>query len=100
MPSNETYLRGEVSRISILVADIEGLAADPGGLVLKLKPPSGALITHTFGAGNVIVRDSQGNYHADIPLSLDGTWVYRWELSTPNAGAAEGVITVQKSRVI
>lgn len=100
MPSTEIYLRGEVSRISVSVADVDGLAADPGGLILKLKPPSGALITHTFGAGATIERDSQGSYHADILLAVDGTWVYRWELSAPNAGAAEGVITVQKSRVI
>ena len=52
------------------------------------------------GTDAIIVRDSQGAYHADIPLTAPGQWAYRWECVAPHAGAAEGVITVQKSRVI
>jgi uncharacterized protein YfaS (alpha-2-macroglobulin family) len=100
MSSNGLYIPGEVARISLAVADLAGAAADPGGLILKIKPPTGALISYSYGVGEVIVRDSLGNFHADILLSEAGQWAYRWELSAPNAGAAEGVITVQKSRVI
>lgn len=100
MSSNGAYIPGEVARISLTVADAAGVAADPGALLLKLKSPSGTVTTYTYGVGAELTRDSLGNYHADLPLDAAGPWAYRWELSAPNAGAAEGVIVVQKSRFI
>lgn len=97
---SDTYIPGEVARISLTVTDIAGVVADPGALRLKVKAPAGALATYTFGAGAEIVKDAVGRYHADILLPTGGLWVYRWELDAPNAGAVEGVIQVQKSRVI
>lgn len=97
MSSNDSqYIRGEVARLSLTVTDIDGLAADPGTVVLKVRQPDGTVVTHTPD----VVRDSAGVYHADLVLSAAGMWAYRWELDAPNAGAAEGVIQVQKSRVI
>ena len=98
--SEAAYLVGQVARISLRVADIAGAIADPGGLVLCVKSAAGSVTASTYGADATIVRDGTGNYHADIPLTVHGLWAYRWELSAPNAGAAEGLINVQKSRVI
>ena len=95
-----SYIPGEVARISLSVADMAGAAADPGALSLKVKPPVGEVATYIYGSGAVIVRDGLGNFHADISLASAGQWAYRWELGAPNAGAAEGVITVRKSWVI
>ena len=96
----ETYLVGDIARISLGVADLTGAIADPGGLVLRVKSATGSVTATTYGVEAVIVRDGLGAYHADIPLTAPGQWAYRWECSAPNAGAAEGVINVQKSRVI
>jgi hypothetical protein len=74
--SDQAYIPGEVARISVAVTNTAGAAADPGALRLKTKSPAGALVTHTYGGSAVVVKDG------------------------PNGGAAEGVITVQKSRVI
>lgn len=98
--SDAAYIPGELARLSLRVADIDGTAADPGALLLKIKGPSGTVATFTYGIGADIVRDGLGAYHADLPLATAGLWAYRWELAAPNAGAAEGVINVQKSRVI
>ena len=95
-----SFVVGEVVRLSIAATDLAGLAAEPGGITLKLKPPVGAVSAYAYGAAPEVVRDGVGRYRADIPLTTAGPWAYRWELSAPNAGAAEGVITVQKSRVI
>lgn len=97
---SDTYIPGEVARISLTVTDVAGVVADPGALRLKVKPPAGALATYTYGAGVEVVKDATGRYHADIQLPTAGLWAYRWELDAPNAGAVEGVITVQKIRVI
>lgn len=94
------YIPGEIARISIRVTDITGTAADPGTLTLKIKPPTGPTATYVYGSAAEIVRDSLGNYHADIVMSTSGQWAYRWETTAPNGGAAEGAIVVKKSRVI
>ena len=94
------YIPGQVAQISVSVFDSAGVAADPGALRLKVKPPTGAVTTYIYGTDVIVVKDSTGCYHADILLTAAGQWAYRWELDAPNAGAAEGVITVQKSRVI
>lgn len=94
MPSS--YILGEVVRLLLSTFDFAGTVADPGSVVLKVKQPDGTVVTHTPD----VVRDSTGVYHADLTLSAAGMWAYRWELTTPNAGAAEGLINVQKSRVI
>lgn len=99
MPES-AYIPGEIARISLRVTDLAGAAADPGTLTLKIKPPAGALVTYLYGVAAEIVRDSMGSFHADIPLTASGQWMYRWETTPPNGGAAEGAIVVQKSRVI
>lgn len=96
----EALVVGQVARIWFDVTDIAGQAADPGSLVLKVKPGVGAIANYAYGVAPEIVRDGVGKYHAEIPLTGAGQWAYRLELSAPNAGACEGVIVVQKSRVI
>jgi hypothetical protein len=96
----DAYLVGEAARISLRVADIDGATADPGTLKLKVKAPGGAVTTLTYGVDADVMRDGLGQFHADIVLPAAGQWAYRWELTAPNTGAAEGVIVVAKSRVI
>ena len=93
---SDNYIPGEVVRLLLNTFDFAGAVADPGAVVLKVKQPDGTVVTHTPD----VVRDSTGVYHADLVLSAAGVWAYRWELTAPNAGAAEGLINVQKSRVI
>jgi hypothetical protein len=93
---SDNYIPGEVVRLLLNTFDFAGAVADPGTVVLKVKQPDGTVITHTPD----VVRDGTGVYHADLALTAAGVWAYRWELTTPNAGAAEGVIQVQKSKVI
>lgn len=99
-PGVRGYLPGEVAVLNMRCAGLDGVAADPGALVLKIRPPVGAVVSYAYGVAAEVVRDAAGRYHADLVLSAAGQWAYRWELSAPNAGAAEGVITVLKSRVI
>lgn len=97
---SEAFVIGEVVRLSVKATDLAGQAADPGSITLKVKPGIGAVVSYAYGQAVEVVRDGAGQYHADIALTSAGQWAYRWELSAPNAGAAEGVIVVQKSRVI
>lgn len=94
----ECYLPGQVVRISVRISDDSGVAADPGAIALKVKLGVGAVDIYTYGVNAELIRDGVGLYHANIPLTAAGLWAYRWELQDPNAGAAEGVVNVQKSR--
>lgn len=96
----DEFIVGEVVRLPLSVTDLAGNAVDPGSVTLKIKRGAGAVTAYAYGAAPEIVRDATGRYHADIPVISAGQWAYRWELSAPNAGAAEGVFIVQKSRVI
>ena len=98
--SDAFYIPGELARMSLTAKDATGVLADPGALRLKVKTPAGIVTTYTYGSSAEVIKDSTGRYHADIQLTAAGVWAYRWELDAPNAGAAEGAITVQKSRVI
>src|SRR5258708_2197655 len=54
---------------------------DPAAITLKTIPRAvgGTVTTYTFGVGAVIVRDSLGHYHANIPTTIDGNWQWRAE---------------------
>lgn len=91
------FVVGEVARLSLLLINSIGVAADPGALRLKVRNPLTAVITtYAYGAG-VVIKDSVGNYHADIALPVAGLWLWRWESDAPNAGANEGSLSVSPS---
>lgn len=94
-----SYIPGELARLSLAVVNEAGDAADPGALRLKTRAQGGTVATLTYGVDVAIVKDSVGNYHADILLANAGLWAWRWELDAPNAGAVEGTITVLPSHV-
>ena len=97
---SDAYIPGEVARISAHVADITGVAADPGGVRLLVKAGNAVAVAYIYGVDAIIVRDSVGEYHADLPITSAGRWAYRWELTAPNAGAAEGTLSVDRSLVV
>lgn|GEM_PF-1105941 len=100
LPNLENIVIGEVAKITVAIVNSAAVAADPSALRLKVKSPSGTLTTYVFGVAVELVKDSVGNYHANIVMSEAGAWAYRWEADAPNAGASEGRITVKKSIVI
>lgn len=93
------WIIGDAARLSVSITDAAGAAADPSALRLKIKPPSGAVTTYTYG-GAEIVRDGVGLYRSDLLLSAAGWWMYRWETDAPSAGVAEGALEVTQSIVI
>lgn len=99
MPSNLPYIVGEAVRLSNAITDPAGSPADPGVLRLKIKTPAGTLLTYTAGVDSIVVKDSVGNYHVDLVLSLAGTWYWRWESDAPAPGAGESGATVYASKV-
>lgn len=87
-PANSHDL-GDLVRVSAVFSDVETSAAlDPGVVNLSVKTPAAVVTTYVYGTDPEIVKDSVGNYHADIDANEAGTWHYRW-WSTGNGQAAE-----------
>src|SRR4051812_45273334 len=88
------YTRGELVRVSAAFANNAGTAGDPTTVTLKYPAP-GATVTTVVYPAAAIVKDSTGNYHAEIDTSTAaGIWRYRWEGTAPVQSAAEGQFTV------
>lgn len=94
------YLVGEYVRLSLSLLDFAGNPADPGALRLRVRSGAGVLSAYAYGSAPEVVRDGLGLYHADLPLSVAGSWYYRWESDAPNSGACEGAFPVFASRVL
>lgn len=70
---------GMTKELIAAFTDINGNPIDPTAVNLYIKKPNQAYITYNYGVGNVIVKDSTGNYHANISLDVAGIWSYEWE---------------------
>lgn len=90
---------GTLVRVAALFQTAAGVATDPGGVVFKVKKPSGTVLTYTYGVGAEVVKDSTGNYHVDVLVDLAGRWRYRFEGTTFAQAAKEGQFTVKPSQV-
>lgn len=93
------WITGEVGVISLSAATEAGLPTDPASVVLKIKDPTGTISTYTHGTDADLVKDSTGEYHMNIELSLVGKWYWRWEVGTPD-GAVEGSVRVKQSAIV
>lgn len=69
---------GDVRRVSVVFATTAGVATDPTAVLLYYKKPGTAYITLTYGVDAALIKDSVGNYHADLTLDTAGTWQYEW----------------------
>lgn len=70
---------GDLRRVTAAFTDALGVATDPTGVVLYVRKP-GALsaTTYNYPADPIIVKDSTGNYHADLAIDTEGAWHYEW----------------------
>ena len=93
-----TYLIGNAARASVrFINATTGAATDPTTVVLRVKDPVLTVTVYTYGVDAILVKDSVGNYHLDIPLNSAGVWRYRWEGTGTNQAAAESQFTVTAS---
>jgi len=93
-----SFPRGDTLTLSINIL-VAGEETDPTVLTLSLyNPIDRSVTTYTYGVGDVIVKDSEGNYHATLAFTASGRWAYRWQGTAPAPGVAEGTIEIEGSR--
>lgn len=92
------YLKGEVVRLHARIADSEGRAIDPPGLLLRVRYGTGAITDYVYGVAPELGRLSAGRYFADIRLAERGDMYYRWETAGQDTGAGESKIVIKAGR--
>lgn len=81
--SNE-YAFGQSVRLTAAFLNAAGAAADPTTISVKYgpalvnPPPDPTAITLVYLTDAAVIRDSTGNYHADILPAVAGNYVYQW----------------------
>lgn len=71
-------------------------AIDPTAVLMNVKPPTGDLLSYTYGVGADIVKDSVGNYHLDIDITESGLWRHRWYSTGTGQASNESSFIVDK----
>lgn len=84
-----SYQAGDTYPASITIRDADGNPAEPDSLTLSVRDPSGEVTPHAYLTDAIIVRDSAGFFHADVPLTDPGMWMLAW--ATTNEAQVEGV---------
>lgn len=74
---------------------VNGVLTDPTGVTLRVKSPSGTITSRTYPTD--ISKTSTGTYQADIDLTANGDWWYRWEATGTVKAARERRLSVRKT---
>jgi len=91
------YDIGDSVRLTLVCANSSSVAIDPTALTLVVKPGDGTATTYTYGTGATIVKDSTGNYHADVTVTAHsgGIWYYKWTATGSYVGMAQSSFGVR-----
>lgn len=84
-----SYQAGDTYPAQVTVRNDAGALVDPPTLALKVRDPTTTVTTYVYGTDAIIVRDSIGLFHADVPLDAAGMWVIAWP--TTDESQVEGV---------
>ncbi len=76
-----SYQAGDTYFSTATIRNAEDALVDPGDIALRVRDSAGEIATYEYPADDIIVRDSQGEYHADVPLTAAGMWVIEWDIA-------------------
>ena len=98
------YVIGDLVRVKVTWTNPDSVPpnalVDPTTIVLRVKPPVGAVSVYTYALGQV-VRKSLGVYYYDVATGTsNGFWHYRFEAGGVVVAAEEGSFKVDDSQVI
>lgn len=93
-----TYDVGDLVRVSAEFRDDSDALADPTAVELKFRTPAGVVTTWQVEAGE-IVKDATGKYHADINITANGRWAYKFIGTGAVQAVEEAGLFVKKSAI-
>jgi hypothetical protein len=94
---------GQAVRLSAAFLNASGAAADPStvtvryGVAIVTPPPDPTATSLVFGVDAAVIKDSTGNYHADIVPATPGNYTYLWVGTGTVAAVSRGTFRVKPS---
>lgn len=88
------YQPGDTVRLSTTFT-VGLVLTDPTAVTLTYRTPAGVETTLVYLVDAALVRDSVGDFHADIPATTLGLWTWKWVGTGAAAGIDEGDFTVE-----
>jgi hypothetical protein len=88
-----TYLAGNLIRVTAAFANAAGAATDPSTITLEYRPGLGAALTTVVYPSAPIIKDSAGNYHADLDTTGSTPGVTTWDYGWFGTGTVQAVAT-------
>jgi hypothetical protein len=87
-----SYKKGTMVRVTATFRDTNTTPVDPTTVTCTAVDGNGTTRPQT------VVKDSVGNYHADINADTSGLWSYQFKGTGTNQGADEGTFDIAPSR--
>ena len=72
------YTVGDIAVVAVIFYDSSGVPADPTTVTLRVSRQSNTVIQYIYLIDLELVKDSVGNYHANLNLTTAGLWCFRW----------------------
>lgn len=94
----QLFWKGAVVRVTGAFTDPAGEPVDPSTVRFQYRAGGGEVTTLVYGQDAGLVRDEEGQYHADIPAAEPGRYYWRWESTGTGQAAEEGEFEVSQSR--
>lgn len=95
--TTNSYDIGDLVRVSVVFKNVADAATDPTNVSLKYRKPDGTVTTLVYLTDVALVKDSTGNYHADISATAAGVWTYKFLGTGAVQAVEEGRFFVQAS---
>jgi len=89
------YQKGDLVRITGAFTDVAGSAIDPTTVSLFVSNPAGGATEYVYLTDAAVVKDSVGNYHADISATIAGDWRWWWEATGTGQAVQIGQYVVE-----
>lgn len=91
------YDIGDKVRVTASFTNLDGDAADPTTVTVKVQPPGGTITSYVHGTDDEVEKDATGVYHIDLSTDRPGRWRYRWETTGLVEAAEDGHFDVRNS---
>ena len=80
------YDVGDLVKIQGTFTDSAGEAVEPNAVFVKVKPPTGTMLSYEYTVDAEVVWSSKGIYYVHVDADEHGIWLYRF--SSTGAGQA------------
>ena len=95
-----SYDVGAVVRSAVNFQTSSGADVDPTTVTCKSMPLGGVVSSFVNGTATEVVKDSTGDYHIDIALTVAGQHKLRWIGSGTNAAVVQEVVLVRPDLLV